>query len=349
MRTVELTEKSVRLIDQKRLPTELKIIDCTDYLQVADAIRDLTVRGAPAIGVAAAGGVVLAAEANRNLPRDQFLKAVEEAADILRGTRPTAVNLFWAINRMMRTLEANKALQPAEIAAALRREANAMADEDVEVNRRMGAHGAELVADGYGILTHCNAGSLATVEYGTAVGVIRAAHEQGKKIHVFVDETRPVLQGARLTAWEMVVAGIPATLITDNMAAHFMRLGKIQIVFVGADRVAANGDAANKIGTYSVSILAREHGIPFYVVAPTSTIDPAIASGDEIVIEERRPEEVTHIGGRRIAPEGINVANPAFDVTPHRYITGIITEHGVAYPPYEVSLKRMLEASQGAK
>ena len=348
MRTVELTEKSVRLIDQKILPTELKIIDCPDYLQVAEAIRDLTVRGAPAIGVAAAGGIVLAAEANRNLPRDQFLEAVEEAAKVLRGTRPTAVNLFWAINRMMRTLEANKALEPAEIAVALRREAYTMADEDVEVNRRMGAHGAELVADGNGILTHCNAGSLATVEYGTAIGVIRASHEQGKKIHVFVDETRPVLQGARLTAWEMVVAGIPATLITDNMAAHFMRLGKIQIVFVGADRVAANGDAANKIGTYSVSILAREHGIPFYVVVPTSTIDPAIASGDEIVIEERRPEEVTHIGGRRIAPEGIGVANPAFDVTPHRYITGIITEHGVAYPPYEVSLKRMLEAGQRA-
>lgn len=349
MRTVELTEKSLRLIDQKILPTELKIIDCTDYLQVAEAIRDLTVRGAPAIGVAAAGGIVLAAEANRNLPRDQFLEAVEEAAKVLRGTRPTAVNLFWAVNRMMKTLEANKALEPTDIATALRRQAYTMADEDVEVNRRMGAHGAELVADGNGILTHCNAGSLATVEYGTAIGVIRAAHEQGKKIHVFVDETRPVLQGARLTAWEMVVAGIPATLITDNMAAHFMRLGKIQIVFVGADRVAANGDAANKIGTYSVSILAREHGIPFYVVAPTSTIDPAIASGDEIVIEERRPEEVTHIGGRRIAPEGIGVANPAFDVTPHRYITGIITEQGVAYPPYEVSLKRMLEVGQRAK
>lgn len=343
MRTVELARDSVRLIDQRRLPNEMVIMDCRDYHEVGEAIKTLAVRGAPAIGVTAAGGLALAANALKDRPEPEFWAGLESAAAELRSTRPTAVNLFWAIQKVMDfAATTQQGRPPKDVAEAIYHFAQGMAEEDVAVNKRMAEYGQELIHDGFGVLTHCNTGSLATVDWGTALGVIRMAHEKGKQIHVYVDETRPVLQGSRLTAWECVHFGIPATLITDNMAAHMMRLGKINIAFVGADRIAANGDTANKIGTYGVSVLAREHGIPFYVVAPSSTVDLAIASGDEIEIEERKHEEVTHIGGVRIAPEGIGVANPAFDVTPAKYITGIITEAGIVYPPFNVNLQRLL-------
>lgn len=342
MRTVELTRETVRLIDQRRLPAELVILECRDYQEVGEAIRTLAVRGAPAIGVAAAGGLALAARGLAGQPTERFWQGLEEAAAALRATRPTAVNLFWAIERVMRYAAEQHSRPPREVAEAIYSFAQQMADEDVATNRKMAEWGEPLIADGAGILTHCNTGSLATVDWGTALGVIRLAHERGKRIHVYVDETRPVLQGARLTAWECVQYGMPATLITDNMAAHLMRLGKIQICFVGADRIAANGDTANKIGTYGVAVLAREHGIPFYVVAPSSTVDLSIASGDEIEIEERNHDEVTHIGGVRIAPEGVGVANPAFDITPAKYVTGIVTEAGIVYPPFQVNLQRVL-------
>jgi methylthioribose-1-phosphate isomerase len=342
MRTVELSREAVRLIDQRRLPNDMVVMDCRDYHEVGEAIKTLAVRGAPAIGVTAAGGLALAAQSLKEKDEAGFWAGLESAAAELRSTRPTAVNLFWAIQKVMEHASLHKGRPPKDVAEALFHFAQGMAEEDVTVNKRMAEFGQELVKDGDGILTHCNTGSLATVDWGTALGVIRMAHEQGKQIHVYVDETRPVLQGSRLTAWECVHFGIPATLITDNMAAHMMRLGKINICFVGADRIAANGDTANKIGTYGVSVLAREHGIPFYVVAPSSTVDLEIESGDEIEIEERKHEEVTHIGGVRIAPEGIGVANPAFDVTPAKYITGIITEAGIIYPPFRVNLKRML-------
>jgi methylthioribose-1-phosphate isomerase len=343
MRTVELSRENVRLIDQRRLPNEMVVMECRDCHEVGEAIKTLAVRGAPAIGVAAAGGMALAAQALRDRPESEFWAGLEAAAAELRSTRPTAVNLFWAIRKVTDFAAATqKGRPPKDVAEALYHFARGMAEEDVATNKRMAEYGQALIEDGMGILTHCNTGSLATVDYGTALGVIRMAHEKGKQIHVFVDETRPVLQGSRLTAWECVHFGIPATLITDNMAAHMMRKGNIQIAFVGADRIAANGDTANKIGTYGVAVLAREHGIPFYAVAPTSTVDLSIESGDEIEIEERKHEEVTHVGGVRIAPEGIGVANPAFDVTPVQYITGIITEAGIAYPPFKVNLKRML-------
>lgn len=342
MRTVELSRENLRLIDQRRLPSDLVVLECSDYHEVGEAIKTLAVRGAPAIGMTAAGGLALAAYALRSRPADEFWAGLEAAAAELRATRPTAVNLFWAIQKVMDHAAALKGSSPADVAEAIYQFAQQMAEEDVTVNRQMAEHGQELVADGAGILTHCNTGALATVDWGTALGVIRMAHDRGKQIHVYVDETRPVLQGARLTAWECVHWGIPATLITDNMAAHMMRLGKIQICFVGADRIAANGDTANKIGTYGVAVLAREHGIPFYVVAPSSTVDLSIPSGEAIEIEERKHEEVTHIGGVRIAPEGIGVANPAFDVTPAKYITGIVTEAGIIYPPFTVNLKRLL-------
>ncbi len=342
MRTIELLHGAIRLIDQRRLPIELVHFECRDYRAVGEAIRTLAVRGAPAIGVAAAGGIALAALEFKQLPTADFWTEMENAASALRATRPTAVNLFWAIAKTMDYARSLSTADPPAVAEALLRFAQGLADEDVAINIRMAEHGQALIQDGWGVLTHCNTGTLATVDYGTALGVIRMAHEKGKQIHVYVDETRPVLQGARLTAWECVEYGIPATLITDNMAAHMMRLGQIQVCLVGADRIAANGDTANKIGTYGVAVLAKEHGLPFYIVAPSSTVDFAIATGDEIQIEERNREEVTHIGGIRIAPEGIAVANPAFDVTPAKYITGIITEAGVALPPFEVNLKRLL-------
>lgn len=342
MRTVELTRENVCLIDQRRLPNELVMLDCLDYHAVGEAIKTLAVRGAPAIGVTAAAGLALAAQALKNEPAPAFWAGMEAAAAELRATRPTAVNLFWAIDKVMAFAATQQERPPADVAEALFQFASGMAEEDVAINRQMAEWGQELIAHGSGVLTHCNTGSLATVDWGTALGVIRMAHEKGKAIHVFVDETRPVLQGSRLTAWECVQHGIPATLITDNMAAHMMRKGKVQICFVGADRIAANGDTANKIGTYGVAVLAKEHGIPFYVVAPTSTVDLAMETGDEIEIEERNHDEVTHMGGVRIAPEGIGVANPAFDVTPGAYITGIVTEMGVVYPPFSGNLKRLL-------
>lgn len=347
MRTVELSREIVRLIDQRRLPNEMVVMECRDYHEVGAAIKSLAVRGAPAIGVTAAGGLALAAQAMKDLPEADFWAGLESAAAELRSTRPTAVNLFWAIQKVMNFAHSTQKGRPSkDVAEAVYHFAQGMAEEDVAINKRMAEYGQALIADGAGILTHCNTGSLATVDYGTALGVIRLAHEKGKQIHVYVDETRPVLQGSRLTAWECVHFGIPATLVTDNMAAHLMRLGKAQIAFVGADRIAANGDTANKIGTYGVAVLAKEHGIPFYVVAPSSTVDLEIESGDEIEIEERHHEEVTHIGGVRIAPEGIGVFNPAFDVTPSKYITGIITEAGIVYPPFKVNLKRMLRGGE---
>lgn len=351
MRTVEIQPPLVRLIDQRRLPRELAVLECRDYREMADAIRTLAVRGAPAIGVSGAAGVALAAAELAGGDPAQFWPGLQAAADHLRSTRPTAVNLFWGIGRAIEAarglVEAGAA--PAAVADALWQLAAQMAEEDVAINQSIGRHGQAVIPAGAGVLTHCNTGSLATVDYGTAFGVVRAAHEAGKQVHLFVDETRPVLQGARLTAWEAMQHGIPATLITDNMAAYFMRQGKMQVAIVGADRIAANGDTANKIGTYGVAVLAKEHGIPFYVAAPLSTVDLSLPSGDQIPIEERRHDEVTHIGGVPVAPEGIGVANPAFDMTPARYITGIITEKGIVYPPFAENLKRVMLQGTGGE
>ncbi|MBC7250768.1 MAG: S-methyl-5-thioribose-1-phosphate isomerase [Anaerolineae bacterium] len=342
MRTIEWDQGTVRMIDQRRLPAELVILELTDYRDVARAIREMAIRGAPAIGAAAAFGLALGARQSQARDREALLAELDEVAETLRQTRPTAVNLFWALDRLL-TRAHDPALQtPAEIVAALEAEAQALADEDVEINRRMGAHGAQVISDGDNILTHCNTGSLATVDFGTALGVIRAAWEQGKRVHVWVDETRPRLQGARLTAWELMRDGIPMTLIADNAAGHLMRSGQVDVVLFGADRVAANGDVANKIGSYKLAVLARENGIPCYSVVPTSTIDLSLPDGDAIPIEERDPEEVTVIGGVRIAPQNVPVYNPAFDVTPHRYLTGIITENGIVYPPFKRNLRRVV-------
>lgn len=351
---LSLDGDTVRLLDQRRLPTEEVYLDCRDYREVAEAIRSLAVRGAPAIGIAAAYGLVIGVDALIAAASAQpsasptpppsargLLPEVERIGDELKRTRPTAVNLFWAIDRMLSVARANADLSPTDLALALRHEARAIFTEDVAMNRRIGAYGEPLIKNGATILTHCNAGAIATGGYGTALGVIRAAVEAGKQVQVFADETRPLLQGARLTAWELQRDGIPVTLITDNMAGHFMRLGRIDIVLVGADRIAANGDTANKIGTYSVAVLAKEHGIPFYFVAPGSTVDLSVGSAADIPIEERNAAEVLGFAGVRTAPEGITVANPAFDVTPHRYVTGIITDHGIVYPPFDVNLKRL--------
>ena len=322
------------LVDQTRLPVEEVERSCATWAEVADCIRSLVVRGAPAIGVAAAFGVALAARQSGARDYEGLLADLEEAIKGLGATRPTAVNLFWALERMRRLILAGRWRPLDEIRAGLLAEAQAILDEDLAANRAMGAHGAALVPAGARILTHCNAGALATAGYGTAVGVIRAAHAQGKVALVWVDETRPVLQGSRLTAWEMVKEGIPHRLISDVAAASVMQSGQVDLVVTGADRIAANGDTANKIGTYGVAVLARHHGIPFYVAAPFSTIDPAIASGASIVIEERDPAEVRSLGGRQTAPAESPVFNPAFDVTPAELIAAIITERGVYRPPY---------------
>lgn len=343
MRTIEWHNGRVRMIDQRLLPLEYRVVEYGDYRQVAEAIRDMVVRGAPAIGAAAAFGLALAARQGRATSISELMADLEQAAAVLKDTRPTAVNLTWALERMLRRARAGQWQRVDDLTAALEAEALAIAEEDVAVNRRIGEVGAEIVPDGANILTHCNAGALATVDYGTALGVVRMAVERGKRVHVWVDETRPRLQGARLTAWELMRDGIPMTLIADNAAGHLMRAGKVDLVLFGADRVAANGDVANKIGSYKLAVLARENGIPCYAVSPTSTIDLSLATGDEIPIEERSPEEVTVIDGRRIAPEGVPVYNPAFDVTPHRYLTGIITENGIAYPPFGISLRRMVK------
>jgi len=344
MRTIEWgATGTVKMIDQRKLPLEYVVVEFDDYIDVAKSIKEMYIRGAPAIGAAAAFGLALAAWHSQATNREELLDDLETASEVICATRPTAVNLFWAAKRMLDTARSSEQVTVEGLVQDLVTEAQRIADEDVEINRRMGAHGATLVEDGFNILTHCNAGALATVDYGTALGVIRAAHEQGKRIHVWVDETRPRLQGARLTSWELMNEGIPMTLIADNVAGHLMRTGRVDIVFVGSDRTAANGDVANKIGTYKLAVLAKENGIPFYAVVPTSTIDLSLPTGDDIPIEEREAREVTHPGGRRIAPEGVNVLNVAFDVTPYRYVTGIVTENGVAYPPYRQSLRRMVE------
>jgi methylthioribose-1-phosphate isomerase len=343
IRTIYWEDNTVCLIDQKALPGEERYITCRGYQELVEAIKDLTIRGAPAIGVAAAMGIALGM---RELPassgaglRANFMRLCDEFS----RTRPTAVNLFWAIERMTRIFETHEASDAETLRRRLIDEAIRICEEDIAINRRMGLHGRELINDRDSVLTHCNAGALATGGYGTALGVIRAARDEGKRIHVFVDETRPVLQGARLTAWEMVKEKIPATLITDNMAGFVMQQGKVDLVIVGADRIAANGDTANKIGTYSLAVLAKEHGIPFYVAAPLSTIDRSLKQGDEIPIEERDEHEVANFHGTRTAPETIAVYNPAFDVTPHRYITAIITEAGIARPPYEDSIRGLFD------
>jgi methylthioribose-1-phosphate isomerase len=327
-----------RMLDQRLLPTQEVWLDYTDYKDVAEAIRSMVVRGAPAIGVAAAFGAAFGARDINADDFDTFFAELQAVCDVLAATRPTAVNLFWALERMKRVACQQSDAPLASIKELLLCEACRIADEDIEINRRMGRHGAVLIPDGARVLTHCNAGALATGGYGTALGVIRAAVAAGKKISVIADETRPWLQGARLTTWELMQDNIPVTLISDNMAGHLMSRGEVDCVIVGADRIAANGDTANKIGTYSVAVLAREHNIPFYVAAPTSTIDLDMEDGSLIPIEERDSREVTHCGGHRIAPEGVVVRNPAFDVTPARYIAAIITENGIAQSDYTTEL-----------
>jgi methylthioribose-1-phosphate isomerase len=332
---------TVRIIDQTRLPTEEVYVECRTIEEVAEAIRTMRVRGAPAIGVTAAMGLALGAQTIRAESFKEFFGALEGMASLLTQTRPTAVNLAWGVRRLLNLARKSRDLSLSETRAALVAEARAMREEDIRINRTMGQHGQALISSPARVLTHCNAGGLATAGYGTAVGVIRAAAEAGKRIMVWVDETRPLFQGARLTAWELQRAGIPVTLITDNMAGYFMGRGQVDVVVVGADRIARNGDVANKIGTYGVALLARAHGIPFYVAAPISTLDLSLADGSQIPIEERAPEEVTHVGGRQLAPTGIRVANPAFDVTPASFVDAIITERGVARAPYEVSLPEL--------
>jgi methylthioribose-1-phosphate isomerase len=337
--TIEWKAEGVVMIDQTVLPREERYVTCRTYQEVATAIRDMIIRGAPAIGVAAAMGVALGVE---QTPEESLAQEFPRICDTLAATRPTAVNLFWAIDRMKRLYATLQHEPIAAIRGRMREEALRVREEDIAINRALGRHGAALVPDGKTVLTHCNAGALATAGYGTALGVIRAAVEAGKNIDVFADETRPFLQGARLTAWELQQDGIPTTLITDNMAGHFLHSGRIGCVVVGADRIAANGDVANKVGTYSVAVLAHENGVPFYVAAPTSTLDLTIDSGDQIPIEQRPAQEVTEVFGVAVAPAGIRVENPAFDVTPHRYVSAIITEQGVARAPYTESLRRLL-------
>ncbi|NQT73816.1 MAG: S-methyl-5-thioribose-1-phosphate isomerase [Chloroflexi bacterium] len=339
MKIIEWQGENIRMLDQTCLPLEEVYLELTDIPALCEAIKALRIRGAPAIGVAAAYGLALGANAINTDSKEEFLSKLDEVSKTLAATRPTAVNLFWALDRMSRVAQAGSTVS--EIKAALMNEVKLIEQETDEADRRMGKFGADLIEDGFTILTHCNAGALATAGYGTALGVIKAAHEQGKKIQVFADETRPLLQGAQLTTWEMIQAGIPVTLITDNMAGYFMKAGKIDCVVVGSDRIAANGDVANKIGTYSVSVLAKEHSIPFYVAAPVSTIDYSLKSGDDIPIEERDPIEVTCVRDVRIAPEGVKVASPAFDVTPHQHVSAIITEEGIAHDPYIESLAKM--------
>jgi methylthioribose-1-phosphate isomerase len=335
--TVAWQDGALVMIDQRRLPAEESYVRCADEGAVADAIRDMVIRGAPAIGVAAAFGVALAA---RRAGDATLMADVDRACALLASTRPTAVNLFWAVERVRRVAQ-RVASEGGDVRDALLAEAEAIEREDVEACRRMGDHGAALLPDGVRLLTHCNAGALATAGYGTALGVVRSAARAGKVRRVFADETRPYLQGARLTAWELVREHIPTTLITDGMAGHLMARGEVDAIVVGADRIARNGDVANKIGTYTLAVLARENGLPFYVAAPVSTFDLATPTGASIPIEERAADEVTHHGGRRLAPEGVDVRNPAFDVTPHRFVTAIVCERGVARPPYEESLPEL--------
>lgn len=344
MRTVEWYQQGglvgVRMIDQRKLPWELAFVHLPDYHAVAEAIRDMTVRGAPAIGASAAFGMALAALRSQAATRDALLSDLRQAAQVLKRARPTAVNLAWAVDRLLALAEATPGQSPDVICRSLLDAAQRIADEDVAVNRRMGQHGAQLIEDGCTILHHCNTGALATVDYGTALGVVRAAHEAGKSVHVLLDETRPRLQGARLSAWEMEQLGVSYDILPDTAAGFYMQRGEINIVLVGADRIAANGDTANKIGTYQIAVLAKENNIPFYVVAPTSTIDLSLSTGAEIPIEERSKEEVLAPYGNALVPAHFSARNPAFDVTPHRYIAGIITENGIVRPPYVMNLPK---------
>jgi methylthioribose-1-phosphate isomerase len=344
IQTLEWTSRGVVFIDQTKLPTEEVYVTCTTHQQVADAIRNMVVRGAPAIGVAAAMGIALGVKNSKAESVADLKKDFDQICETIRQTRPTAVNLFWAIRRMQEKFEALRIRPIAQIHHALIEEAQRMHAEDIAANQAMGRHGATLMPSTGGVLTHCNAGALATAGYGTALGVIRAAVEAGKKIHVYADETRPFLQGSRLTAWELMKDGIPTTVISDNMAGAMMQQGKVGAVVVGADRIAANGDVANKIGTYTVAVLAKEHGIPFYVAAPISTVDLATPDGGKIPIEQRNPREVTHIAGKQMVPDGVQVENPAFDVTPAKYVAAIITERGIARAPYTESLRKLSEA-----
>ena len=344
--TIEWKDDAVVMIDQRKLPSAEVYVSCRTATEVAKAIKTMVIRGAPAIGVAAAMGIALGMRRSTATGTKQFTTEFQKTCDLMAATRPTAVNLFWAIERMKHVFAeaAQGGCSVDEIKQRLEREARRIHDDDVQSCRTMGAHGATLVPQDARILTHCNAGALATAGYGTALGVIRAAAEQGKKVAVLADETRPFLQGARLTAWELVKDGIDTTVITDNMAGAMMRLGNVDLVVVGADRIAANGDVANKIGTYGVAVLAKEHGIPFYVAAPMSTVDLATSDGSKIPIEERNDKEVTHVGSSRLTPEGARIRNPAFDVTPSKYVTAIITERGIARPPYQESLAALMHA-----
>lgn len=339
MKTIEWKDGKVFLINQRQLPLKYEIINCSTYEEVAEAIKEMKIRGAPAIGVAAAFGMALAAYSSKADTYEEFNLDMEKAKTFLATTRPTAVNLFWALEKIMNLINIKKDIDLCKLSDIILQEAKNIAREDIKINKAIGKYGSSLIKDGDNILTHCNAGALATADYGTALGVIRTAFKEGKKIHVYVDETRPVLQGARLTAWELMREKIPFTLITDNMAGFLMFQKKVNLIIVGADRIARNGDVVNKIGTYSLSVLARENKVPFYVAAPISTIDVSLRSGKEIPIEERDSKEVTHLLGKQIAPTGVKVFNPAFDLTPNRYVEGIITEKGIIEKPFEENIK----------
>jgi methylthioribose-1-phosphate isomerase len=345
IRTIEWTDEGVVMIDQRRLPTHELYPVFKTHDEVAIAIEDMVIRGAPAIGVAAAMGIALGMKNSAAVSTEEFERDFDHVCERLLVTRPTAVNLFWAVERMRGVFKHGGAEGASidEIRHQLVTEAQDMHRKDVESNQRMGAFGSDLIPDNGTVLTHCNAGALATAGFGTALGVIRAAVEAGKRVQVYADETRPFLQGARLTAWELAKDNIPVTLITDSMAGHFLKAGNVDCVIVGADRIAGNGDVANKIGTYMVAVAAHENNIPFYVAAPLSTIDLNLNSGSQIPIELRADDEVTHFRGQQVAPEGVKVANPAFDVTPHRYVSAIITDRGVAREPYDTSLKALFE------
>jgi methylthioribose-1-phosphate isomerase len=346
MRTVFWENNELKMIDQRILPGRFEVLAYRGHKEVAVAITDMVVRGAPAIGAAAAFGLALAGYESASSSSSGLVADLQAASAALKAARPTAVNLAWAVDRLMAAASAVSGERSAdEIRQLVLDEAQKLADEDVAINKRMAEHGAALINDGDTIIHHCNTGALATVDWGTALGVIRTAHEQGKKIHVFVDETRPRLQGARLTAWELEQYGIPYEIISDNTAGYFLKAGKVQKCFVGSDRTAANGDVANKIGTYMLALAAFDNGVPFYPVVPTSTVDLSLAHGDLIPIEERNPQEVLGLEfeGQRVAPQNAKARNIAFDVTPNRLVTGIVTENGVAYPPFEVSLKKLVE------
>jgi methylthioribose-1-phosphate isomerase len=347
-KTIEWKGDRIRLLDQRKLPQEVRYLECKDASSVAQAIRSMAIRGAPVIGVTAAMGIALAAKKIQSRRPGDFRERIEKVCNQMRATRPTAVNLFWAIDRMKGILAQVHSCGIDETRANLEEEAIRIYEEDIEVNRKIGANGKILIRDGSGVLTHCNAGSLATAGYGTALGVIQAAWAEGKRFRVWVDETRPLLQGARLTAWELVQQKIPTMILTDNMAGWLMKKGEINLILVGADRIARNGDTANKIGTYGLAVLSRWHNLPFYVAAPTSTIDITLTHGKDIPIEERAPDEVTHFHGKRITPKGVKVFNPAFDVTPHFLIQGIITEKGIIRKPFHKYFKKIF-ATPGSK